>query len=140
MKLANVAKTSTKAEFARSYIISYSEKANPIADKHGISGTGKPVKELPFKSAKCFYAEFVAHYLTMGYSTDALPSVSTFKYVLQDKDNLLPCELRMLRCKGAHASCEVCLNASKLLENKNRKFDQRGKKKYVACLNTDVVT
>ncbi len=125
--VANVAKTSTKATFARDYIISYSEKANPIADKHGTSGSGKPVKELPFKSAKCFYAEFVAYYVAMGYSTDALPSMSTFKIVLQDKENLLPCELRMLRCKGAHASCEVCLNASKLLENKNRKLDQKGK-------------
>lgn len=37
-------------------------------------------------------------------------------------------ELRFLRCKGAHASCELCLNAAKLLEARGkRKFNNKGR-------------
>lgn len=85
------------------------------------------VKELPYRSAEDYYKEFVTTKTSEGWSPDTLPSRCTFLKVLQDKQNRLPCVLRFLRCKGAHASCDICVNASKLLENRNKKLDQKGK-------------
>jgi len=36
-------------------------------------------------------------------------------------------ELRYLRCKGSHASCEVCLNASAILEDRSIRFGPEGR-------------
>ena len=119
--------SSKKTEFVRDYIIKYANQANPIADKNGVNTAGKAVKELPFRSTLDFYNEFQSSFVAEGFAADLLPGKTTFKTVVRDKQHMLPCELRFLRCKGAHASCEICVNASKLLENKSKKLDKEGK-------------
>ena len=120
----------TKSEFVFDYIIKDTFQANPIADRNGVcstSGSNRLVKELPYRSAEDYYKEFVTTKTSEGWTPEKLPSRSTFIKVLQDKYHKLPCVLRFLRCKGAHASCDICVNASKLLENINKKLDQAGK-------------
>lgn len=122
-----------KSEFVTDYIIRFSEQANPIADKNGVTSSGgvqRMVKELPFKSGLDFYKEFLNYHIDEGFDPDKLPGKTTFCNVLADKKMRLPCELRLLRCKGAHASCEICVNASKLLENRSKNLSKRGKCKY----------
>lgn len=88
---------------------------------------GRLVKELPFASVEDFYKEFQNIKLSEGFSVDKLPGRTTFKKVLLDKKDELCCELRYLRCKGAHATCEICSKAAQLLDDKSRKLTKEGK-------------
>lgn len=116
----------TKSEYCREFVLRYADKANPIADRNGVNADGRPTKELPFRSVLDFHKEFIACKLADGVAEDFLPKIGTFKDVFKDKEMKLPCALRFLRCKGAHASCEICMNAAKLLENRSKRLDLQG--------------
>ena len=124
----------TKTEYCREFILNYANKANPIADRNGVNADGRPAKELPFRSVMDFHKEFIVCKTSDGMTEDFLPKIGTFKHVFQDKEKKLPCELRFLRCKGAHASCEICVNASKLLENRSKRLDHMGKQNSSHCV------
>lgn len=82
---------------------------------------------MPFRSTLDFYNEFKTSKIADGLDLDFIPKLTTFKTITKDKKQQLPCELRYLRCKGAHASCEICVNAAKLLENRSKRLDHQGK-------------
>ena len=152
-RLANPSgKKISKRKFCCDFITGYVKTLNPIVDTHGITTVGNeaedmlPVYELPFRGVLCFYKEFVSHCVDKGFSESKLPTDPTFRRAMKDisiekyskKDKGYEChdlkerknqqfELRYLRCKGSHASCEVCLNASAILDDRSIRFGPDGR-------------
>lgn len=118
-------------DFIKSYVTS--NYLNTIPDKSGCNssnGNGDiPLKELPFKTNICFLKEMELHYVERGLSIESLPSYSVFCRAYDDYNSSpnCKCKTRFLRDKGAHATCEVCINCSKILQEKGKRFGSKGK-------------
>lgn len=131
-------RVTTKSEYVRDFIVKYAAQANPIADKHGVNTSGELVKELPFRSLEDFYKEFQSIKSSEGLSSDKIPGRTTFQNVMLDKKKQLGYELRYLRCKGSHATCEVCSKAAILLDDKHKVLDKEGKiNEYIVVVVAD---
>lgn len=141
-------KKCTQQQFCRDYIKGFVKYLNAIPDKHGTKiqqNEAIPVYELPFRGVYDFHKEMMEYYLAKEWSKDRIPKESTFRRALlsvarmrsatNDKKQLSnendisrkDFELRFLRCKGSHASCEVCLNAASILEDRSFGLGEKGK-------------
>lgn len=123
----------TKIDFAFDYIntyVNFGSYLNTIPDKSGTKTVNDlsviPVKELPFRTLDCFYKEMKATMIDRGYTEQNIPRETTFRRAFKhyNTSSNCRCKTRWLRQKGSHATCEVCINCSKLLQERGKRFNE----------------
>ena len=126
-KKYDVALTFIKTYVNSNYLNTVPDKSgSTLSSQHG--GKKIPVKELPFRTVECFFKEMVS-VLRERCPDQKVPGSTTFRTAYENY-NSSPrclCKTRLLRQKGSHATCEVCINCSKLIQENGKRFGNKAK-------------
>lgn len=81
---------------------------------------GLDVYVAPFVDLRSFFREYLYYHAHQQTRREDLAMLSTFssafKLIHQTKGNI-----KLLKAKGSHQTCEICNNASELLANKSKR-------------------